>query len=158
MKSTFKILQQGSSSSSCDTTVKHDTQIYILRYLSCKSFTHYAELISIHRLNTLRINRIVRPFRLTKPNIQNWPDNVLITIIIIINILSPLEYLCYLLFNLFISKTVTFSSFLQVCILEIQVIHTTSNNIVLVTLNVRKSWLHVKRFTICFVENVSNTA
>lgn len=145
MKSTFKILQQGSSSSSCDTTVKHNTQIYILRYLSCKSFTHYAELISIHRLNTLRINRIVRPFRLTKPNIQNWPDNVLITIIIIINILSPLEYLCYLLFNLFISKTVTFSSFLQVCILEIQVIHTTSNNIVLVTLNEwKKIFWHVK--------------
>lgn len=145
MKSTFKILQQGSSSSSCDTTVKHDTQIYILRYLSCKSFTHYAELISIHRLNTLRINRIVRPFRLTKPNIKNWPDNVLITIIIIINILSPLEYLCYLLFNLFISKTVTFSSFLQVCILEIQVIHTTSNNIVLVTLNEwKKVFWHVK--------------
>lgn len=145
MKSTFKILQQGSSSSSCDTTVKHNTQIYILRYLSCKSFTHYAELISIHRLNTLRINRIVRPFRLTKPNIKNWPDNVLITIIIIINILSPLEYLCYLLFNLFISKTVTFSSFLQVCILEIQVIHTTSNNIVLVTLNEwKKVFWHVK--------------
>lgn len=145
MKSTFKILQQGSSSSSCDTTVKHNTQIYILRYLSCKSFTHYAELISIHRLNTLRINRIVRPFRLTKPNIQNWPDNVLITIIIIINILSPLEYLCYLLFNLFISKTVTFSSFLQVCILEIQVIHTMSNNIVLVTLNEwKKVFWHVK--------------
>lgn len=157
MKSTFKVLQQGSSSSSCDTTVKHDTQIYILRYLSCKSFTHYAELISIHRLNTLRINRIVRPFRLTKPKIKKWPDNVLITIISN-NILLPLEYLCYLLFNLFIFKTVTFSSFLQVCILEIQVIHTTSNNIVLVTLNVRKSWLHVKRFTICFVENVSNTA
>lgn len=157
MKSTFKILQQGSSSSSCDTTVKHNTQIYILRYLSCKSFTHYAELISIHRLNTLRINRIVRPFRLTKPKIKKWPDNVLITIISN-NILLPLEYLCYLLFNLFIFKTVTFFSFLQVCILEIQVIHTTSNNKVLVTLNVRKSWLHVKRFTICFVENVSNTA
>lgn len=157
MKSTFKVLQQGSSSSSCDTTVKHNTQIYILRYLSCKSFTHYAELISIHRLNTLRINRIVRPFRLTKPKIKKWPDNVLITIISN-NILLPLEYLCYLLFNLFIFKTVTFFSFLQVCILEIQVIHTTSNNIVLVTLNVRKSWLHVKRFTICFVENVSNTA